>query len=549
MMKFSSSAARALHPTFFSSHPDDNEFPVDVIPPFLMDSSYSQDDGADDLPPASIPAAAVDHIVDCNDSNDKEIVIVDSNYGLSHCSVGCCLMEASGGGPKPSGTNKNAEAAQAKMSDTTASIPISSPPTVAKGSSSQKKHNNSSPDVPPALYVQSPITVDSAPIMDEFNSEVVRNHHVTFNREMFGIDENGDPITGAYVSKGITSQLYSKETYEAMIPVIEGWNHDVNLHLAKGTDPEKYHEIKDFRTNPAHSPYKNHANLYRVIEYNKLDNASKKMIVERGDLDEHTGEFKANGRIICHQGMVFQIIWEAHRRCSHKAMTLTHNIIKPKYAGVSRKLVAKFIEGCPSCLMKKKVIDTSKPITSYKFRDRFQVDFVDFRYNPKMNVYKVTMRWLLVVKDHFTGLTYLAAIPKKRVSFVAHELCVMFGLCGYPSILHTDNGTEFTSEEIVAAVKELNEQILMVTGRPRKPSDQGSVESRNKLLKQLIKSEENIQIVRGEIPNWTKTLGKVMSAVNSHQQRSAYEAVFGMKYHLEYSCTDLEMNKCVTVTD
>ena len=138
-MKFSSSAARALHPTFFSSHPNDNEFPVDVIPPFLMDSSYSQDDSADDLPPASIPAAVGDHIVDCNDSNDKEIVIVDSNYGLSHCSVGCCLMEASGGGPKRSGTNKIAKAAQGKMSDTTASIPISSPPTVAKGSSIKKK--------------------------------------------------------------------------------------------------------------------------------------------------------------------------------------------------------------------------------------------------------------------------------------------------------------------------------------------------------------------------------------------------------------------------
>ena len=153
--------------------------------------------------------------------------------------------------------------------------------------------------------------------------------HVTLNCDMFGIDENGDPIIGAYVSKGITSQLYSKEAYEAMIPVIEGCNHDVNLHLAKGTDPEKYREIKDFRTNPAHSPYKNHTNLYNS------DNASKKMIVERGDLDEHTGEFKANGRIIGHQGMVFQIIWEAHHRCSHKAMTLTHNIIKPKYVGVS----------------------------------------------------------------------------------------------------------------------------------------------------------------------------------------------------------------------
>ena len=120
-----------------------------------------------------------------------------------------------------------------------------------------------------------------------------------------------------------------------MIPVIEGWNHDVNLHLAKGTDPEKYREIKDFRTNPAHSPYKNHAYLYHVIEDNNSDNASKKMIVEQGDLDEHTGEFKANGRIICHQGMVFQIICEEHRRCSHKAIALMHNIIKPKYAGVS----------------------------------------------------------------------------------------------------------------------------------------------------------------------------------------------------------------------
>ncbi len=137
------------------------------------------------------------------------------------------------------------------------------------------------------------------------------------------------------------------------------------------------------------------------------------------------------------------------------------------------------------------------------------------------------MRWLLVVKDHFTGLTYLVSIPKKRQLHGIHELCVMFGLCGYPSILYTDNGTEFTSKEIVPAVKELNEQILMVTGRPRKPSNQGSVESRNKLLKQLIKSEENIQIASREIPNWTKTLGKVMSAVNSLQQHSAYEAVFG----------------------
>ncbi len=116
--------------------------------------------------------------------------------------------------------------------------------------------------MPLALYVHSPITIDSVPVMDEFNSDVVCNHHVTFNREMFGIDENGNPIIGAYVPKGIPSQLYSKETYKAMIPVIEGWNHDMNLFVAKVTDPEKYLKMKDYHTNPAYSPYKNHANLY-----------------------------------------------------------------------------------------------------------------------------------------------------------------------------------------------------------------------------------------------------------------------------------------------
>jgi len=83
--------------------------------------------------------------------------------------------------------------------------------------------------------------------MDESNSDVVRHHHVMLNRKMFGIDENGNPIIGAYVSKGITSQLYSKETYESMIPVIDGWNHDINLFVAKVTGPEKYLEMKDFR--------------------------------------------------------------------------------------------------------------------------------------------------------------------------------------------------------------------------------------------------------------------------------------------------------------
>ena len=86
------------------------------------------------------------------------------------------------------------------------------------------------------------------------------------------------------------------------------------------------------------------------------------------------------------------------------------------------------------------------------------------------------MRWWLVVKDHFTGLINLAAIPMKQMCYEKHELCVSLCLYGYPFILHMDDGTELALKEIVSAMKELNDQILMVTGQPRKPSDQGSVE-------------------------------------------------------------------------
>lgn len=125
---------------------------------------------------------------------------------------------------------------------------------------------------------------------------------------------------------------------------------------------------------------------------------------------------------------------------------------------------------------------------------------------------------------------------------------VIFGSFGYPSILHIDNGTEFTSTEIISAMKKLNEQILIFTYQPRNPTDQGSVEFCKKQVKGLIKSQENVQFFRGETLKWTKKLRKVMSAVNSLKKHSAYEAVFGMKYHVEYSCTDLEIYKCVIVS-
>ena len=94
------------------------------------------------------------------------------------------------------------------------------------------------------------------------------------------------------------------------------------------------------------------------------------------------------------------------------------------------------------------------------------------------------------MKDQFTSLCYLRAIPNKNAKYVCFELKSLFGLIGYPHIFHTDdNGSEFTAEQVVGMLKRWNQTILTVTSRPRKPSDQGSVEIINRLVKRACNEQ------------------------------------------------------------
>lgn len=93
-----------------------------------------------------------------------------------------------------------------------------------------------------------------------------------------------------------------------------------------------------------------------------------------------------------------------------------------------------------------------------------------------------------------------------------------------------------------------------MTGRPRKPSDQGSVESMNRLVKRLIGSELAQRRAAGDNPNWTEILGAVTAAINSQSGRggnstSSYNTVFGQAYDQEVPCSMNEARRCWTVED
>jgi hypothetical protein len=162
------------------------------------------------------------------------------------------------------------------------------------------------------------------------------------------------------------------------------------------------------------------------------------------------------------------------------------------------------------------------------------------------------MRWVMTIKDHSTGLTYLCALPRKRPHLIAYKLQEIFGIIGYPKIFHTDNGKEFTAKVVLKALREMNPHIYAVTGRPRRPQDQGSVESMNKLVKRILGTVLTERRLAGDNPNWTEVLGMVAATINSQHGRgkddvSSFEAVYGQVLNHDMSCSKAEARQCWTL--
>ena len=137
---------------------------------------------------------------------------------------------------------------------------------------------------------------------------------------------------------------------------------------------------------------------------------------------------------------------------------------------------------------------------------------------------------------------------------IAYKLQEIFGLLGYPKIFHTDNGKEFTASLILEFLRQLNPNILAVTGRPRRPRDQGSVENVDALVKRVLGSVLTERRLAGQNPNWTEVLWSVAAVLNSQSGRgrndvSAYEAVFGCVYDHQFVCSKEEARRCWTIED
>ncbi|XP_068242266.1 KRAB-A domain-containing protein 2-like [Palaemon carinicauda] len=94
-------------------------------------------------------------------------------------------------------------------------------------------------------------------------------------------------------------------------------------------------------------------------------------------------------------------------------------------------------------------------------------------------------KWILVYQDHLTKFVILRALTTKRAAEVAHTLLDIFLLIGAPSILQSNNGTEFTVK-LITELKLFWARLIMAHGKPRHPQSQGSVERANGDIKDML---------------------------------------------------------------
>ena len=278
-----------------------------------------------------------------------------------------------------------------------------------------------------------------------------------------------------------TSKMMSEEEWLKRIYVLQRWDSQQTEHQGKIlSQPE-------FR--------RNYREGYRWCQQFRVDTNSSG-VSQLWKLGKPSNDDATSGdKLVVHTGMIFDIVKEAHvEEGSHLKCDRVWNSLKDRYSNIPRTIIKKYCDLCPICCGKQPVIKpykgAKKPIRSWNFRDRMQVDLIDYRLDPQKwnpeDSEGPTYRWLMVVKDHFSRFLIGAPLEAKSANAVARELHKIYAIVGYPLIQHTDNGSEFKNEQVLECLRQLNPCCFSVQGRPRKPNVQGSVEQSNGAIKAAI---------------------------------------------------------------
>lgn len=184
--------------------------------------------------------------------------------------------------------------------------------------------------------------------------------------------------------------------------------------------------------------------------------------------------------------------------------------------------ITNHVAQCVDCALNKGNTKTA-PIQEYLTPARpFETVALDLLQLPRSSQGSI---YVLVCVDHFSRYTVLIPLPNKSASSVAHAFVSHF-ICPFttPSVLLTDNGTEFKNEVLQKICQQFNITQTFITAYH--PASNGLVERTNRkilnILRHLVgKFHESWQ-------DWLPHVSACINAtINSSTGRAPHAIVFG----------------------
>ncbi|XP_041357602.1 KRAB-A domain-containing protein 2-like [Gigantopelta aegis] len=223
------------------------------------------------------------------------------------------------------------------------------------------------------------------------------------------------------------------------------------------------------------APKKSPRKFYLLKKYELLQCGDVQKLIRKKLNQEHPLYFATIDK-------TFDIIKCAHIASGHGGQDKMIKEINKNYANITQDAIILFKSMCIECQRKRKQTATKgivvKPILSKDFSSRAQVDLIDMQSKCQGQ-----HKWIMVYQDHLTKFCILR--PLKRASEVAYQLLDIYLLLGSPSILQSDNGSEFTAQ-FITELKQMWSELFIVHGKPRHPQRHGSVERANCDIKDML---------------------------------------------------------------
>ena len=220
---------------------------------------------------------------------------------------------------------------------------------------------------------------------------LVQSHYRVFMERAFPPDAEVVDFDNPQKKSASILACRPQAELDYVLYVVREWQFGVSVNtMSPGPDKDR---LVEFRWN--HPRGNKHIHQYFLEEISVPGDEVPQFVVRRKEKGRNLGK----DRIVVSREKVFHAIDEWHRGNGHMGQERTWKYCKTKYYNVTERLVRIYSETCHVCMKKnpvtRKLTGSIKPILSWDWRDRFQIDLIDFRKLRKRDPFGVLMRWVL----------------------------------------------------------------------------------------------------------------------------------------------------------